>query len=144
MPESYFGNLIQAIFTGNAAGILLAHPPGFAAGMIKAAIGAHDAAVIEKRNKDYEDKPFIFQYKDAGMNCVAVGSSPRFKVYDIDFGFGKPERVRSGSNNRFDGMIYLYPQKGGGKGIDVEISLDVKAMDNLERDKEFLLDGEVV
>ncbi|KNA24284.1 hypothetical protein SOVF_016920 [Spinacia oleracea] len=144
MPESYFGNLIQAIFTGTAAGLLLGHPPEFAAGYVKAAIGAHNAAAIDKRNKEWEDKPIIFQYKDAGMNCVAVGSSPRFKVYDVDFGFGKPERVRSGANNRFDGMVYLYSEKGGGNGIDVEISLESKAMDNLERDKKFLMDGEVV
>ncbi|XP_021726693.1 BAHD acyltransferase DCR-like [Chenopodium quinoa] len=144
MPESYFGNLIQAIFTGTAAGLLLGHPPEFSAGMVKAAIGAHDNAAIDKRCKEWEDKPIIFQYKDAGMNCVAVGSSPRFKVYDVDFGFGKPERVRSGANNRFDGMVYLYPEKDGGKGIDVEISLETKAMDNLERDKKFLMDGEVV
>lgn len=144
MPESYFGNLIQAIFTGTAAGILLGNPPEFAAGMIQAAIGAHDAAAIERRNKEWEENPIIFQFKDAGMNCVAVGSSPRFKVYDVDFGFGRPERVRSGSNNRFDGMVYLYPGKGGGKSIDVEISLEAKAMDNLERDLEFFINGEVV
>ncbi|GJT38269.1 BAHD acyltransferase DCR, partial [Tanacetum coccineum] len=83
--------------------------------------------------------PIIFQYKDAGVNCVAVGSSPRFKVYDVDFGFGKPESVRSGSNNRFDGMVYLYQGKDGGRSIDVEISLESSAMENLEKDKEFLL-----
>ncbi|KAJ8442028.1 hypothetical protein Cgig2_007866 [Carnegiea gigantea] len=143
MPETYFGNLIQAVFTGTAAGILLGNPPEFAAGMIQAAIAAHDAAAIEKRNKEWEENPIIFQFKDAGMNCVAVGSSPRFKVYDVDFGFGRPERVRSGSNNRFDGMVYLYPGKCGGKSIDVEISLEEKAMENLERDMEFLMNGEV-
>ncbi|KAH9603510.1 hypothetical protein KSS87_010026 [Heliosperma pusillum] len=144
MPDSYFGNLIQAVFTGTATGMLLGNQPEFAADMIQAAIGAHDAAAIENRNKEFEANPFIFQFKDAGMNCVAVGSSPRFKVYDVDFGFGKPERVRSGTNNRFDGMVYLYPGKDGGKSIDVEISLEVKAMEALEKDKEFLLDGEVV
>ncbi|KAF3319852.1 BAHD acyltransferase DCR [Carex littledalei] len=40
MPSSYFGNLIQAIFTGTAAGLLLAHPPSFAAGLLQAAIDA--------------------------------------------------------------------------------------------------------
>lgn len=143
MPETYFGNLIQAVFTGTAAGILLGNPPEFAAGMIQSAIAAHDAAAIEKRNKEWEENPIIFQFKDAGVNCVAVGSSPRFKVYDVDFGFGRPERVRSGSNNRFDGMVYLYPGKCGGKSIDVEISLEEKAMENLERDMEFLMNLEV-
>ncbi|KAJ8554406.1 hypothetical protein K7X08_025084 [Anisodus acutangulus] len=141
MPESYFGNLIQAIFTVTAAGLLLSHPIEFAAGMIQDAIVKHDAKTIDERNKEWESSPKIFQYKDAGVNCVAVGSSPRFKVYDVDFGWGKPESVRSGSNNRFDGMVYLYPEKNGGRGIDVEISLEANAMERLEKDKEFLMEA---
>ncbi|XP_071706320.1 BAHD acyltransferase DCR [Rutidosis leptorrhynchoides] len=139
MPDRYFGNLIQAIFTVTAAGLLQANRPEFAASMIQKAIDMHDAKAIEARNKEWESNPIIFQYKDAGVNCVAVGSSPRFKVYDVDFGFGKPESVRSGANNRFDGMVYLYQGKSGGKSIDVEISLDASAMENLEKDKEFVI-----
>lgn len=139
MPESYFGNLIQAIFTVTAAGLLVSHPLGFGADLIQKAIEKHDAKAIEERNTEWESNPKIFQYKDAGVNCVAVGSSPRFMVYDIDFGFGRPESVRSGSNNRFDGMVYLYPGKMGGRSIDVEITLESGALERLEKDKEFLL-----
>ncbi|XP_030537616.1 BAHD acyltransferase DCR [Rhodamnia argentea] len=138
MPETYFGNLIQAIFTGTAAGLLMANPPEFGAGIIQKAILAHDAKAIEGRNMQWESQPKIFQFKDAGVNCVAVGSSPRFKVYGVDFGWGRPEGVRSGSNNRFDGMVYLYQGKGGGRSIDVEITLEAGAMEKLEMDKEFL------
>ncbi|XP_004140767.2 BAHD acyltransferase DCR [Cucumis sativus] len=138
MPESYFGNLIQAIFTGTAAGLLLMNPAEFGAGVIQKAIVSHDAAAIDQRNKEWESAPKIFEFKDAGMNCVAVGSSPRFKVYEVDFGWGKPESVRSGCNNRFDGMMYLYQGKNG--GIDVEISLEEEAMARLEKDKEFVLE----
>jgi BAHD acyltransferase len=140
MPESYFGNLIQAVFTVTAAGLLAAHPPEFGASMIQKAIEMHNAKAIEERNKEWESSPKIFQFKDAGVNCVAVGSSPRFKVYDVDFGFGKPECVRSGSNNRFDGMVYLYQGKSGGRSIDVEISLEAGTMERLEKDKEFLME----
>ncbi|GLT35914.1 hypothetical protein SLA2020_103270 [Shorea laevis] len=140
MPESYFGNLIQAVFTVTAAGLLLANPPEFGASTIQKAIAAHDAKAIDARNTEWESAPKIFQYKDAGVNCVAVGSSPRFKVYDVDFGWGKPEGVRSGSNNRFDGMVYLYQGKSGGGSIDVEISLEAGAMERLEKDKEFLVE----
>ncbi|KAI3458123.1 hypothetical protein Pfo_014786 [Paulownia fortunei] len=138
MPESYFGNLIQAIFTVTGAGLILSNPIEFGAGLIRTAIESHNAEVINKRNEEWESKPIIFQYKDAGVNCVAVGSSPRFKVYEVDFGWGSPESVRSGLNNRFDGMVYLYPGKSGGRSIDVEISLEAKAMERLEKDKEFL------
>ncbi|KAK9914291.1 hypothetical protein M0R45_038077 [Rubus argutus] len=139
MPESYFGNLIQAIFTATAAGLLSANPPEFGASVIQKAIESHDAKAIDQRNKEWESAPKIFEFKDAGVNCVAVGSSPRFKVYEVDFGWGKPEGVRSGSNNRFDGMVYLYQGKSGGRSIDVEITLEAGAMERLEQDKDFLL-----
>ncbi|XP_061353823.1 BAHD acyltransferase DCR-like [Gastrolobium bilobum] len=140
MPETYFGNLIQAVFTVTAAGLLSAHPPQFGASLIQKAIEAHNAKAIDERNKEWESAPKIFQFKDAGVNCVAVGSSPRFKVYDIDFGWGKPEIVRSGTNNKFDGMIYLYPGTSGGRSIDVELTLEPEAMGRLEQDKEFLME----
>ncbi|KAG6503760.1 BAHD acyltransferase DCR-like [Zingiber officinale] len=139
MPEAYFGNLIQAIFTGTAAGLLLGSPPEFASGMLQQVIEAHNAEAIKKRLEEYEAAPKLFYFSDAGMNCVAVGSSPRFKVYDVDFGFGKPERVRSGSNNKFDGMVYLYPGREGGRSIDVELTLEAGAMAMLERDEDFLV-----
>lgn len=140
MPETYFGNLIQAIFTVTAAGLLSANPQEFGASLIQKAIEAHTAKAIDERNKEWESAPKIFQFKDAGVNCVAVGSSPRFKVYDVDFGWGPPENVRSGSNNKFDGMVYLYPGKSGGRSIDVELTLESEAMAKLEEDKEFLME----
>lgn len=140
MPESYFGNLIHAIFTVTAAGLLLGNPPEFGASLVQKTIEGHNAKAIEERNKEWEAAPKIFEYKDAGVNCVAVGSSPRFKVYDVDFGWGKPEGVRSGSNNRFDGMVYLYQGKSGGRSIDVEITLEAGALEKLEKDKEFVLE----
>ncbi|XP_042510091.1 BAHD acyltransferase DCR-like isoform X1 [Macadamia integrifolia] len=140
MPENYFGNLIQAVFTVTATGALLGNAPAFGASMVQKVIEMHDSKVIEVRNKEWEASPKLFQWKDAGINCVAVGSSPRFQVYDIDFGCGRPEAVRSGRNNKFDGMVYLYQGKGGGRSIDVEISLEAQAMNNLEKDKEFLME----
>ncbi|KAK1289053.1 BAHD acyltransferase DCR [Acorus calamus] len=124
MDDSYFGNLIQAVFTGTASGL--------------GVIDVHDAKAIDARSKEWEAAPKLFHFKDAGVNCVAVGSSPRFPVYEVDFGFGRPERVRSGSNNKFDGMVYLYRGREGGRSVDVEITLEPLPMENLEKDEEFL------
>ncbi|KAJ1384994.1 Transferase [Sesbania bispinosa] len=140
MPDAYFGNLIQTIFTVTTTGLLLTHPPQFGASLIQKAIEGHNAKAIDERNKKWETTPKIYEFKDAGVNSVVVGSSPRFRVYDVDFGWGKPKNVRSGSNNKFDGMIYLYPGKNGGNNIDVELTLEVGAMGRLEQDKEFLME----
>nr|CAB3481754.1 unnamed protein product [Digitaria exilis] len=139
LPPAYFGNLIQAVFTGVPAGMLLGGPPELAAGLLQKVIGEHDAGAITRRLEEYEAAPKLFHYSDAGPNCVAVGSSPRFKVYDVDFGFGRPERVRSGGNNKFDGMVYLYPGRGGDGGIDVELALQPEPMQRLDKDADFLL-----
>ena len=63
MPETYFGNLIQAIFTVTAAGLLSAHPPEFGASLIQKAIEAHNSKAIDERNKEWESAPKIFQFK---------------------------------------------------------------------------------
>jgi BAHD acyltransferase len=140
MPKSYFGNLIQAVFTVTTVGLLSANPAEFGAAMIQKSIEMHDTKAIEERNQEWERSPHIFQFKDVGVNAVVVGSSPRFKAYEVDFGWGKPESVRTGSNNRYDGMVYLLQGKSGGRSINVEISLEAATMERLEKDKEFLME----
>ncbi|WOH06744.1 hypothetical protein DCAR_0626172 [Daucus carota subsp. sativus] len=140
MPRTYFGNLIQAAFAVSTVGLLLTQPPLYSAKLIHKAINQKDAKAIEGTCKLFEKNPKIVRLEDAGPNSVLMASSPRFKVYDVDFGWGRPESVRSGINNRFDGMVFLHEGKSGGKSIDVDISLQANAMKKLEADKEFLME----
>ncbi|KAH7853571.1 hypothetical protein Vadar_004240 [Vaccinium darrowii] len=137
MPLNYFGNLIQPVSTSTSAGLLLENPAEFGAGMIKKAIEMHDAKAIKAWSSKWESK--VLGWNDAGENCVVMGSSPQFKVYDVDFGWGKPEVVRSGTNNRFDGTVFMHQGKSGGRSVDVDISLEAGAMENLEKDEKFLM-----
>ncbi|KAI8564859.1 hypothetical protein RHMOL_Rhmol03G0215300 [Rhododendron molle] len=137
MPMNYFGNVIQPVVTRTSVGLLLKNTAEFGAGMIRKVIEMHDAKAIEAWNIEWESK--VLGWKDAEENCVVVGSSPQFKVCDVDFGWGKPEVVRSGSNNRFDGTVYMHQGKGGGKSVDLDISLEANAMENLEKDEVFLM-----
>ncbi|KAM1191099.1 hypothetical protein ACFX15_011312 [Malus domestica] len=89
------------------------------------------------RNTKWKSSQKLFELKDAEVKCVAVGSWPRFQVYEVDFGWGKPKGMRSGSNNQLDGMVYLYRGKHGRRSIDVEISLQAPTMEKLEQDKGF-------
>ncbi|TQD99457.1 hypothetical protein C1H46_014931 [Malus baccata] len=138
MPDTYFGNLIQPVFTVELAR-LLSETPEHGASMIQKNIEGHKANAIDKINKELESSPKIFEFEVRGENGVGMGSLPRFQVYEVDFGWGKPEGVRSGSNNRFDGMVCLYRGKSGGRSIDVEISLEAPTMEKLEQDKGFLV-----
>ncbi|XP_019085730.1 PREDICTED: uncharacterized acetyltransferase At3g50280 [Camelina sativa] len=53
-------------------------------------------------------------------DSVIVSSSPRFEVYDCDFGWGKPIAVRAGPSNMFSGKLVLF------RGIE-EGSIDIHA-----------------
>ncbi|KAF7131757.1 hypothetical protein RHSIM_Rhsim09G0112300 [Rhododendron simsii] len=55
-------------------------------------------------------------------NGLATSSSPRFDMYGNDFGWGKPVAVRSGSANKKDGKMTLFPGVEEGS-IDVEVCL---------------------
>lgn len=72
MPEQYFGNLIQAIFTVTAAGLLVGSPPAFGAATVQKAVEGHNAKAILARNEEWEAAPKIFQYKVCMMIIYIV------------------------------------------------------------------------
>ncbi|KAF7116453.1 hypothetical protein RHSIM_RhsimUnG0027800 [Rhododendron simsii] len=119
MPKYYFGNLIQRVVTKTSAALLLENLEEFSAGMIKKAIEMHGAKAIEAWNIEGESK--VLGWKDAEENCVVT------------------EVVRSGSNNGFDGTVYMHQGQSGGRSVDLDISLEANAMENLEKDEEFLM-----
>ena len=71
-------------------------------------------------------------------NCLLIGSSPRFDMYNTDFGWGDPLAVRSGGSFQFDGKLWAHPGKDGGGSIDLEICLYPDFMDALEADTLFI------
>jgi len=67
-----------------------------------------------------------------------MGSSPRFPMYDNDFGWGKPLAVRSGGANKFDGKISAFPGREGNGSVDLEVVLAPETMTGIENDAEFM------
>jgi len=66
-----------------------------------------------------------------------MGSSPRFPMYDNNFGWGRPLAVRSGRANKFDGKISAFPGRDGTGTVDLEVVLAPETMEALESDPEF-------
>jgi hypothetical protein len=69
---------------------------------------------------------------------MTMGSSPRFPMYDNDFGWGRPLAVRSGKANKFDGKISAFPGREGNGTVDLEVVLAPEAMAGIESDHEFM------
>ncbi|CAM8973987.1 unnamed protein product [Rhodiola kirilowii] len=138
LSSHYFGNAIQSIPTVAPAGALLANDLNWAADQLHKNVVAHDDAKIRWGVKDWESNPRLFPLGNFDGAMITMGSSPRFPMYNNDFGWGRPVAVRSGKANKFDGKISAFPGRDGGGSVDLEVCLAPETMAGLERDYEFM------
>ncbi|XP_051121155.1 BAHD acyltransferase DCR-like [Andrographis paniculata] len=134
----YFGNAIQSIPTYATAGNVLSQDLRWCAAELHKNVVAHDGATVRKYVAAWERDPRCFPLGNFDGAMITMGSSPRFPMYDNDFGWGKPAAVGSGPANKFDGKISAFPGRGGNGSVDLEVVLDPNTMAGLESDPEFM------
>ncbi|XP_071686442.1 uncharacterized acetyltransferase At3g50280 [Rutidosis leptorrhynchoides] len=134
----YFGNLIQSIPTVASVGELLSHDLSWAANELHQNVVAHDNVMVRQGVKEWENNPKLFPLGNFDGAMITMGSSPRFPMYNNDFGWGRPMVVRSGKANKFDGKISAFPGREGDGSIDLEVVLAPETMSCVECDDEFM------
>ncbi|XP_009799023.1 putative acetyltransferase At3g50280 [Nicotiana tabacum] len=134
----YFGNAIQSIPTYASAGEVLSHDLRWCAEQLNKNVKVHDNDMVRKYVEDWESDPRCFPLGNFDGAMLTMGSSPRFPMYDNDFGWGRPIAVLSGRANKFDGKISAFPGREGGGSVDLEVVLAPETMDGLESDPEFM------
>ncbi|KAH9291321.1 hypothetical protein KI387_043487, partial [Taxus chinensis] len=116
LPNSYFGNALQVVGATLTAGELLGSGRACAALILHRKISTHQDAQIRV---ELDKPPTIVHMNDfISKNSIRVGGSPRFPIYDNDFGWGRPLGCRSGC--KFDGKVFTYPGSEGLGSVDVE------------------------
>ncbi|KAE8686960.1 hypothetical protein F3Y22_tig00111027pilonHSYRG00601 [Hibiscus syriacus] len=134
----YFGNAIQSIPNYAQAGELLAKDLSWAADLLHKNVMAHNDDTVRRGVADWEMQPRLFPLGNADGASITMGSSPRFPMYDNDFGWGRPLAVRSGRANKFDGKISAFPGREGDGSVDLEVVLARDTMSAVENDPEFM------
>ncbi|XP_030450074.1 BAHD acyltransferase DCR [Syzygium oleosum] len=134
----YFGNAIQSIPTVASAAELLSRDLGWCAGLLHRNVVAHGDATVRRGVEGWEREPRLFPLGNFDGASITMGSSPRFPMYENDFGWGRPLAVRSGRANKFDGKISAFPGREGGGSVDLEVMLAPDTMAGLENDVEFM------
>jgi hypothetical protein len=134
----YFGNAIQSIPTLASAGDVLSRDLRWCAEQLNKNVKAHDNATVRRFVENWESDPKCFPLGNFDGASMTMGSSPRFPMYDNDFGWGRPLAVRSGRANKFDGKISAFPGREGGGSVDLEVVLAAETMAGLEADSEFM------
>ncbi|KAL5170956.1 putative acetyltransferase [Glycine soja] len=138
LGDSYFGNAIQSIATCAEAGDVASKELRWCAEQLNKSVKAFDGATVRRNLENWEREPKCFELGNHDGATVQMGSSPRFPMYDNDFGWGRPLAVRSGGANKFDGKMSAFPGRNGGGAIDLEVVLAPETMARLESDSEFM------
>lgn len=134
----YFGNAIQSIITHASVGDVSSRDPRWIAEQLSANVKAHNDTMVRRFVGDWESNPKCFPLGNFDGATITMGSSPRFPMYDNDFGWGRPLAVRSGGANKFDGKISAFPGREGTGAVDLEVVLSPQTMLALESDSEFM------
>nr|XP_043616664.1 protein ENHANCED PSEUDOMONAS SUSCEPTIBILITY 1-like [Erigeron canadensis] len=138
LESFYFGNAIQSIPTYATAGDVLSHDLHWCAEQLNKNVLSHDDKMVRRFVRNWENDPKCFPLGNFDGAMLTMGSSPRFPMFDNDFGWGKPVAVRSGWANKFDGKISAFPGREGGGSVDLEVVLSPETMAGIESDPEFM------
>ncbi|CAN8298657.1 unnamed protein product [Cochlearia groenlandica] len=140
LSENYFGNCISAIRSMTVkSGELLENDFGWAASKMHHAVIGNTSEEISKKVEEWLKSAFVFHLEALlGTMVVHIGSSPRFKMYECEFGMGKAVAVRTGYGGKFDGKISADAGREGEGSINLEVCLVPEFMEALESDQEFM------
>ncbi|KAK7389111.1 hypothetical protein VNO78_23943 [Psophocarpus tetragonolobus] len=140
LSEDYFGNAVMKSVVRVKAGELLEAEGKCALEMNKMiSLVSH-----EKAKNHYESwvrSPVLPGPHSAaaahGKLVFVVSGSPRFNIYDNDFGWGKPVAVRSGGATHLQGRVAVFAgiQEGS---VDIEVSLPYHVLEAMGNDPHFL------
>ncbi|TVU26706.1 hypothetical protein EJB05_29262, partial [Eragrostis curvula] len=128
LPAEYFGNCvgfalaiasIRDLAEASVSGRLLAACTAIAAGIEEAVSGVDTETAMEPSKDDQAD---------AMRGLLTVAESPRFRMYDLDMGFGRPVKVDIVSAAK-TGVFALAESRAGDGGIEVGVSLPPEGMD---------------
>ncbi|ONK55412.1 uncharacterized protein A4U43_UnF3700 [Asparagus officinalis] len=108
LSAEYFGNFVTKICVTTTAGDLLKNDIGWAAQLLNQGVAAHDDKEIRSTTAKWMEEPVILNPSKLSMSNVSMNSSPRFGVYECDFGWGKPVGLRNGSTFKANGVVWSW------------------------------------
>ncbi|KAF3341507.1 acetyltransferase [Carex littledalei] len=118
---------------------ILDHDLGWAAWLVNRAIAEHNDSSIRNMVCAWMTDPMIVRPSAVyNPHAVYIANGPRFEMYECDYGWGKPVSAGSGTANKVDGKLSLYPGWEGRGSMDLEVCLFPNVMAELLKDHEFM------
>ncbi|CAH8387305.1 unnamed protein product [Eruca vesicaria subsp. sativa] len=131
-----FGNMVGLATTTTTAGEMVNNGLGWASLQLNKTVGSQTDEALRRFAENWVKNPKI-PSRLVVNNSLTVAGSPRFDVFENDFGWGKLIAVRGGPGIAGHGKILAYP--GNEKGsTEIHTSLWSHVLDKLLVDDEFL------
>ncbi|KAI4346682.1 hypothetical protein L6164_007555 [Bauhinia variegata] len=124
IPPSYFGNCIGGLVFGTEKEKLLADD-GFVAA---AEVISENLITVGNGLKGAETWPSILESLGKNNKVISTAGSPRFEVYSVDFGWGRPKKVEIISIDRTGAFSFAESKHGNG-GIEIGLVLKKSQME---------------
>ncbi|KAL5207737.1 hypothetical protein ABZP36_032172 [Zizania latifolia] len=119
VPQEYLGNCLRPCFVEVNMGDLIGND-----GVVTAATGI--GAAIKGLDDGVLDGADGWFHKIMSMvphRPMSVGGSPRYGVYDTDFGLGRPRKVELVSIDKTPGTVSMAEGRDGQGGIEIGVVL---------------------
>ncbi|KAJ3672180.1 hypothetical protein LUZ60_006901 [Juncus effusus] len=130
IPKGYFGNCLRPCFVEAEMDDLQIFPQGAfnAAREIGKAIKELENGVLEGAEGWFRKILSLLPNRP-----MSIGGSPRFRVYDSDFGFGKPVKVELPTIQKTPGTVSLAESRDGKGGIEIGVVMTESEMRRFEK-----------
>jgi hypothetical protein len=133
LPDKYLGNCVGPAFALAPTAELAAAGAGGLFSACAAVASSIDEAVRDIGTSSME--AWMDRVREVlPMGLLNVSGSPRFRVYDLDFGFGRPAKVDVVPVSRIGAVaVAVAESRGGDGGIEVGVSLPPAAMGSYKK-----------
>ncbi|OVA20760.1 Transferase [Macleaya cordata] len=137
LPESYFGNSVQAVIATAKVGELLERGIELGTSLLNQVVKSHNDAAIRRFLVSWMEKPTMMIVFNGSVSTLVTVGSTKFNIYGNDFGWGQPIAVRSGFTNHGDGKTTVFAGRVEGS-IDIEACFYLETLKGMENDSAFM------
>ncbi|PWA58411.1 Chloramphenicol acetyltransferase-like domain-containing protein [Artemisia annua] len=126
VPQIYFGNCVGVCETAKTKSIILSGSKGFLTAL--ELIGKAISETVKNRDGMLKDAETWMDRGFDPMPTLSVAGTPKIKIYDTEFGWGRPKKYETISIDH-NGSISVNACAESPKDIEIGLSLPAKQMD---------------
>ena len=126
VPQTYFGNCVGFCHTAKIKTMILSGNQGFLTAV--ELLGKAISETLKNKDGVLEDAKTWVERSFEPMRVIGVAGTPKIKIYDIDFGWGRPKKYETISIDH-NGSISLNACSESPDDLEIGLSLPAKQME---------------